>query len=93
MRENGTIWVKSISKIKLILLFLDLNYILFFIRFLPQRIKNRSPQSLNRYSKRIDTNEQMQINKRGQDNMIEFVKMLPDECIIELSERWFCGKR
>ncbi len=92
MRENGITWVKSISKV--ILLFLDLNYILFFIRFLPQRIKNRSPQSLNRYhSKRIDTNERMENTKRGQENMIEFVKILPDECIIELSERWFCGKR
>lgn len=85
---------RSIKEWKVILLFLDLNYILFFIRFLPQRIKNRSPQSLNRYQgKRKDTNEQMGSTKRGQDNMIEFVNMIPDECIIELSDRWYFGKR
>lgn len=38
----------------------------------------------------MDTNERMRITKMGQDNMLEFVRVVPDECLIELSEMRYC---
>lgn len=77
MRENGIISVKSISN--------------FLRKFLTILLRKRSHQALNPHSvKRIDTNEQMQIIKQGQDNMEEFVRIVPDECLIDLSEKVYC---
>lgn len=79
MLKNGIISVRTISN--------------FFRKLLTKLLTIRSHQGLNRHSViRIDTYERMRINKKGQDDMIEFVKLVPDECLIELSEMWFCNK-
>ncbi len=79
MSRNGIISVQSISK--------------FIRKLFTILLRNRSPQSLNSHSvNRIDTNERMRITKMGQDNMVEFVRIVPDQCLIELSEtRYCCG--
>ncbi len=77
MLENGIIWVKSIIK-KILTILLTI----------------RSYQALNHHSvKRLDTNEQMELTKRGQDNMTEFCRIVPDECLIDLSERIYCASK
>jgi len=51
----------------------------------------RSNQSLiNQNTKRFDTQGEMEKMERARDNMQEFVDMVPDECIAELSFRWYC---
>ncbi len=75
MRENGIISVKSITKI--------LRSIFNFFK--------RSNQSLIIPSiKRFDTKGEIDRIERGRDNMTEFLKIVPDECIIELSEKVYC---
>lgn len=60
-------------------------------KFLTILLRKRSHQALNPHSvKRIDTNEQMRIIKEGQDNMIEFIRIVPDECLIDLSDKVYC---
>ncbi len=52
----------------------------------------RSNQSLiSPFKKRIDTKMVMERLEIGRDNMEEFVKIVPDECIIDLSHRWYCN--
>ncbi len=77
MSKNGIISVRTISNL--------------IRKFLTILLRKRSHQALNPYSEnRIDTNEQMRIIKQGQDNMSEFVRIVPDECLIELSESGYC---
>lgn len=79
MLGNGITWVKSISNL--------------IRNFFTKLLTGRSHQGLNHHSViRIDTNEQMRIIKKGQDNMLEFVRTVPDECLIELSEMRYCRK-
>ena len=80
MRGNGTIMVKSISN--------------FFKKLFTIIFRKRSHQALNPHLEKVmNTNERMEITKKGQDNMIEFVKIVPDECLIELSEKIYCVGR
>ncbi len=80
MRGNGTIMVKSISN--------------FFNKIFSVILRRRSHQALNHHLEKImTTNERMEITRKGQDNMIEFVKIIPDECLIELSEMIYCVRR
>lgn len=82
MRENGTTLVKSISKF--------LRKLFGFLK----RKRKRSSQSLITPSiQRIDTKGEMQKIELGRDNMEEFVRMVPDECIVDLSHRWYCVYR
>ena len=77
MRQNGTISVKSITKI------LRSIFNLFF---------KRSNQSLIIPSiKRFDTKGEIERIERGRDNMTKYLKTMPDECIIDLSNRWYCN--
>ncbi len=79
MLGNGITWVKSISNL--------------IRKLFTKLLTRRSHQGLNHHSViRIDTNERMRIIKKGQDNMTEFVKAVPDECLIELSEMRYCKK-
>ncbi len=76
MLESGIISVKSISKI---------------FETIFNLIFKRSNQSLiTPYKKRIDTQGEIARIQLGRDNMVEFMKMVPDECIIDLSNRWYC---
>lgn len=73
---------------------LPINYLLFHLKFTVFKVHRRSKQSLIKPTRKpIDTNEQMAILEIGRDNMTEFVKKVPDECLIDLSERCYCGKR
>jgi len=76
MRQNGTISVKSITKI---------------LRSIFNLIFKRSNQYLITPSiKRFDTKGEITRMEIGRDNMVEFLKIVPDECIIDLSNRWYC---
>lgn len=71
-----------------------IDFLIFQVRFSLLKTHKRSNQTLNSHSFiRSDTNEQMEIIKRGQDNMIEFVKMVPDEALVDLSHRWYCNDK
>jgi len=77
MRENGTISVKNIYKI---------------LRSIFNFIFKRSNQSLIIPSiKRFDTKGEIERIERGRDNMTKYLKNIPDECIIDLSNRWYCN--
>lgn len=74
MQGNGIISVKSISKI--------------FRKLFSFLFRKRSSESLITHRKeRFDTKWEMRRMELGRDNMEEFVKMVPDECLIELSEK------
>ncbi len=102
MRENGTTSETSISnRIKQLFLkiyweqiVIPINYLIYIIKFSILKVNMRSKETLNSHSSnRLDTNEQMQIIKKGQDDMIEFLNTVPDECIVELSHRWYCNAK
>ncbi len=77
MQESGITSVKSISKI---------------LRSIFNFIFNRSNQSLIIPSiKRFDTKGEIDRIERGRENMIKYLKTMPDECIIDLSNRWYCN--
>ena len=99
MRENGTTSEKSTSKrIKDFLyqlyweqVALQINYTVFFFNLKVFKRHLRSKQSLIiRSSKRIDAKGEIEKMERGRNNMQEFVKIVPDECLIELSEKVYC---
>jgi len=72
---------------------LPINYLVYYFKFRIFKIHRRSNQSLiTPSSKRIDTKGEIERIERGRDNMNEFVKMVPDECLIELSEKVYCTK-
>ncbi len=96
MRENGTISVKSISNLLYQIYWeqiaLPINHFVFYIKFRIFKVHKRSNQSLIIPSSiRIDTKGEIERIERGRDNMQEFLKKLPDECIIDLSNRWYCN--
>jgi len=77
MRQNGTISVKSFIKI---------------LRSIFNYIFKRSNQYLIIPSiKRFDTKGEIERIERGRDNMTKYLKTVPDECIIDLSNRWYCN--
>jgi len=98
MRRSGIISGWSISKI-LYQFYWDqiavpINYLVFFFNFWVFKRQKRSNETLiTSHSKRIDTQGEIQKMERGRDNMIEFMKMVPDECIIELSEKVYCNAK
>ncbi len=70
---------------------LPINYLVYFFKFRIFKIHRRSNQSLiSPSSKRIDTLGVIERNERGRDNMTKFLKSVPDECIPELTFRWYC---
>jgi len=77
MQGNGIISVKSISKI--------------FRKLFAFLIRMRSTESLITDKQRIDTISVMKMNELGRDNMEEFAKTVPDECLIELSDKVYCN--
>jgi len=53
----------------------------------------RSNQSLiNQNKKRLDAQEEMKRLEIGRDNMEEFARIVPDECLVDLSFRWYCNE-
>jgi hypothetical protein len=40
--------------------------------------------------RRLDTQGEIEKMEKGRDNMQEFVDMVPDECLLDLSFRWYC---
>ncbi len=98
MRESGIISVKSISKILYQIYWdqiaLPINYIIYYFKFNIFKVHKRSNQSLITHSsKTFDTLGVIERMEKGRDNMEEFVKMVPDECLLDLSFRWYCVKR
>jgi len=76
MRGNGITSEKNIIKI---------------LRSIFNFIFKRSHQYLITPSiKRFDTKGEISRLEEGRDNMIEFIKIVPDECLIDLSNRWYC---
>jgi len=77
MQESGITSVLSISKI---------------LRLIFNFIFKRSNQYLIIPSiKTFDTKGEIERIERGRENMIEYLKNMPDECIIDLSNRWYCN--
>ena len=102
MLENGIIGETNTSKLKKLLfqiywdmIALPINYFIYIIKFTILKKHKRSSQSLITPAKKtFDTYMQIQRMESGRDDMEEFVKMVPDECLIELSERCYCiGKK
>ena len=102
MQESGTTTEKSTSKkIKPILIKLFysqivylIDLIFFHLKFSVFKIHKRSSQTLNSHRvKAVNTNEQMALMEIGRDNMTEFVRMVPDEVIVDLSHRWYCVRK
>lgn len=86
MQGNGIISVKSISKI-----FRKL-FAFLFRKLFSFLFRKRSTESLITHRKeRFDTKGEMRRMELGRDNMEEFVKIVPDECIVDLSHRWYCN--
>ncbi len=72
---------------------LPINYLVFYFKFRILKVHKRSNQSLiTPSSKRIDTLGEIEKLERGRDNMTKFVNMVPDECLIELSQKVYCNK-
>ena len=95
MRENGIISVRNISKILYKLFWkqiaLPINHLIYFIKFPIFRVHKRSDQPLiTSHSKRFDIQGEIERNEKARDNLMEFIKMVPDECIPELTFRWYC---
>jgi len=56
------------------------------------KVHKRSNQSLIiPSSKRVDTKGEIEKIEKGRDNMIKFLEIVPDECLIELSEMNYCN--
>jgi len=73
---------------------LPINYIVFFIKFRIFKVHKRSNQSLIIPSSiRIDTKGEIERIETGRDNMQEFLEIVPDECLIDLSNRWYCNAK
>jgi len=71
---------------------LPINYLVYFFKFRIFKVHKRSKQSLIiPSSKRIDTNREIERMELGRDNMQEFLIKLPDECIVDLTNRWYCN--
>lgn len=71
---------------------LPINYLIYLFKFTILKRHKRSSQSLITPTKKtFDTNGQMQRLEQGRDDMEEFVKIVPDQCLIELSEKIYCG--
>ncbi len=100
MRENGTTSETSTNKKIKEIIFkiyweqfcLPINWLVFHIKFTILKVQRRSNQSLiSPRKKRIDTKKEMERLEIGRDNMEEFVRIVPDECLIDLSFRWYCN--
>ena len=74
---------------------LPINYMIYHIKFSIFRIHKRSTQSLITVNiKTFDTKGEMERLERIRDDMEEFVKMVPDECLIDLADKVYCtGKK
>ncbi len=71
---------------------LPINYTIFFIKFRIFKVHQRSNQSLIIPSSiRVDTKGEIERIETGRDNMQEFLEIVPDECIIDLTNRWYCN--
>ena len=71
---------------------LPINYLVYYIKFRIVKVHKRSNQSLIIPSSiRIDTKGEIERIERGRDNMQEFLENVPDECLIDLSNRWYCN--
>lgn len=67
-------------------------FIDYFLKLI-YKLKFSNKSLIKPNSKGIDTIEVMMRNEMVRDNLTEFVKIIPDECIIELSDRWFFVKK
>lgn len=99
MRGNGITSERNTSKLIKDFIFkiyweqvcLPINYLVYFFKFRIFKMHRRSSQSLiSQNVKRLDTQGEMEKMERGRDNMQEFVDMVPDECLLDLSFRWYC---
>jgi hypothetical protein len=102
MQGNGTISDQNISKRIKDFLFklyweqvvLPINFTVFFIKFRIFKVHKRSNQSLIIPSSiRFDTKGEIERIEKGRDNMQEFLEIVPDECIIDLTNRWYCNAK
>lgn len=86
------------NRISLIILFVyrldfGLQNLVYFLR---SQFTKRSQQQFNTQNvKRKDAKVQMELNELGRNNFEEFVRMVPDEVLPELSFKVYCnaGKR
>jgi len=68
--------------------------LIYFIKFNVLKVDKRSNQPLiTSGSKRFDIQGEIERNEKARDNLMEFVTMVPDECLPEMSFRWYCGNK
>ena len=101
MRGNGITSARNTSKLIKDFIFkiyweqvcLPINYLVYFFKFTIFKMYKRSNQSLiNQNKKRLDAQEEMKKMEIGRDNMEEFARIVPDECLVDLSFRWYCNE-
>ena len=73
---------------------LPINFIVFHIKFNLIHVHKRSTKILiTSKPKRIDTKGEMERLEIGRDNMANYLNSIPDECIIDLSNKVYCTGR
>lgn len=73
---------------------LPINYLVYYFKFTILKVHRRSKQSLiNQNSTGIDVKKEMERMEKVRDDFEEFVNIVPDECLIDLSHRWYCVKK
>lgn len=80
----GLLW----ERIKIALILLDPNILFYFIR--TKLFRSHSHTFITTVSK--DTKDRMKIQELTRDNLQEFVDTVPDECLIDLSEKIYLQK-
>jgi len=76
----GLFW----QRIKISINLLDLNLLLFYLR--THIFRSHPHTNVSTEKDRITLQEE------GRDNLIEFIEMVPDECLIDLSEKIYSPK-
>jgi len=78
-------------KIYWTLIALPFDYTIYFIKFSILKTHKRSTKILiTSKPKRVDTKGEMERLERVRDNMAYYLNSIPDQCIIELSEKVYC---
>lgn len=80
----GLLW----ERIKIVLILLDPNILFYFIR----TKLSRSHRHTNVSTLSNDIKDRIKIQELARDNLQEFVDTVPDECLIDLSEKIYLQK-
>ena len=70
------------------------DYTIYFIKFSILKVHKRSTKILiTSKAKRVDTRGEMERLEITRDNMANYLNSIPDQCIIDLSDKVYCSGR